>query len=61
MSELIGHYCMTIEHLEETIARIARERDLLKDEVDRLNKENFEQSMLISQLREGSAGHAPCD
>lgn len=51
MSELIGVYCRRIELLEERIAALSKERDELKAENKRLNKENFEQSVLIEVQR----------
>lgn len=47
----MGNDCERVQSLKELLAATAKERDELKAENERLNRENFEQSIMIEELR----------
>lgn len=49
-------HCLRIERLEELLSAACKERDELMAENERLNRENFEQSLLIEELRRKNNG-----
>lgn len=56
MNDLTDIYCRRVEWLSERLAAVCKERDELKAENIRLNRENFEQSIIIAQLEASANG-----